>query len=74
MASAAVGLEQIKAAAARIVGCVRKTEVIIMGMMLMMMLMMMMMLMLMMLRVLMMMVLMMLIGMLIEMRRKMAMI
>ena len=36
MASAVVGLEQIKAAAARIVGCVHKTEVNIIRMMLMM--------------------------------------
>ena len=36
MASAVVGLEQIKAAAARIAGCVHKTEVIIMEMVVMM--------------------------------------
>ena len=46
MASSAIGLEQIKAAAARIAGSVHKTEVVIMGMVLMLgMLMMLMMLM-----------------------------
>ena len=35
MASSAIGLEQIKAAAARIAGSVHKTEVVIMGMVLM---------------------------------------
>ena len=35
MASSAIGLEQIKAAAARIAGSVHKTEVVIMGMLMM---------------------------------------